>query len=104
MTRQNHSTSQESDPTNISIPQLRATLNGRVITPDDPGYDEARTVFPGGIDRRPALIVRVADATDVSRVVSLARDGGLELAVRSGGHSGAGHGTTDGGEIGRAHV
>jgi hypothetical protein len=76
--------------------RLRAALNGRVITPDDAGYDEARSVFYGGIDRRPALIVRVADATDVSRVVGLARDGGLELAVRSGGHSGAGHSTTDG--------
>ena len=79
--------------------RLRAALNGRVITPDDAGYDEARSVFYGGIDRRPALIVRVADATDVSRVVGLARDGGLELAVRSGGHSVAGHSTTDGGIV-----
>jgi len=79
--------------------RLRAALNGRVITPDDAGYDEARTVFPGGIDRRPALIVRVAEATDVSRVVGLARDGGLELAIRSGGHSGAGHSTTAGGIV-----
>ena len=75
----------------ISIPQLRAALNGRVIAPDDAEYDEARTVFYGGIDRRPAVIVRVADAADVSRVVSLARETGLELAVRSGGHSAAGH-------------
>ena len=52
-----------------------------------PEYDEARTVFLGGIDRRPAVIARVANATDVSRVVSLARETGLELAVRSGGHS-----------------
>jgi len=79
--------------------RLRAALNGRVISPDDAGYDEARSVFYGGIDRRPALIVRVADATDVSRVVGLERDGGLELAVRSGGHSGAGHSTTDGGIV-----
>jgi FAD/FMN-containing dehydrogenase len=78
----------------ISIPQLRAVLNGRVITPEDPGYDAARTVFYGGIDRRPALIVRVAD---VSRVVAHARESGLELAIRSGGHSTAGHSTTDGG-------
>lgn len=56
-----------------------------------------------GLPRRdrppPALIVQVADAIDVSRVVGLARDGGLELAVRSGGHSGAGHSTTDGGIV-----
>ena len=59
----------------------------------------ARAVFYGGIDRCPALIVRVADANDVSRVVSLARESGLELAVRSGGHSVAGHSTTDGGIV-----
>jgi FAD/FMN-containing dehydrogenase len=68
-----------------------------VIGPDDPGYDEARTVFYGGIDRYPAAIVRVKDASDVSRVVTLARETGLELAVKSGGHSGAGHSITDGG-------
>ena len=81
----------------ISIAQLRAELNGRVIAPDDAGYDQARTVFIGGIDRRPAVIIRAADATDVARVVSLARETGLELAVRSGGHSGAGHSVSDGG-------
>src|SRR5204862_802762 len=79
--------------------QLRAEASGDVIGPDDPGYDEARAVFFRGIDRRPAVIVRVADAADVSRVVSLARDSGLELAVRSGGHSRAGHGTSDGGIV-----
>ncbi|MQA74234.1 MAG: FAD-binding protein [Solirubrobacterales bacterium] len=83
----------------ISIPQLQADLNGRVITPDDPTYDEVRTVFPGAVDRRPAAIVRVADASDVSRVVSLARETGLELAVRSGGHSTAGHGVSEGGIV-----
>lgn len=83
--------------TRISIPKLRTVLDGRAISPDDAGYDEARTVFPGGVDRRPAVIVRAANATDVSLVVSLARESGLELAVRSGGHSGAGHATTDGG-------
>lgn len=84
-----------SHPTAISIPQLRAVLNGRVITPDDDGYDQARSVFSGGIDRRPAAIVRVADPSDVSRVVSLARETGLELAVRSGGHSPAGHSVSE---------
>ena len=83
----------------ISIPQLRAALTGRVIAPDDAEYDKARTVFYGGIDRRPAVIVRVADATDVARVVSLARETGLELAVRSGGHSAAGHSVSDGGIV-----
>ena len=60
----------------LSIPRLRAALNGRVIAPDDAGYDEARTVFYGGFDRRPAVIVRVADAADVARVVTLARETG----------------------------
>lgn len=85
--------------TTLSIRQLRAAFNGRLIAPDDPGYDEARAIFYGGFDRRPALIVRAADARDVSRVVSLARETGTELAVRSGGHSAAGHSTTDGGIV-----
>jgi len=91
--------SSPSPTTTLSIPQLRAALNGRVIAPGDPGYDQARTVFVGGFDQRPAVIVRVADAADVARVVALARETGLELAVRSGGHSGAGHSTTEGGIV-----
>jgi FAD/FMN-containing dehydrogenase len=83
----------------ISTPQLVANLPGRVIGPDDPEYDQARTVFYGGFDRRPAVIVRVADAGDVSRVVSFAREAGLELAVRGGGHSVAGYGVSDGGVV-----
>ncbi|MEW5940913.1 MAG: FAD-binding oxidoreductase [Chloroflexota bacterium] len=81
----------------ISIPELRAVFNGRVIAPEDAGYDKARAVFYGGIDRRPGAIVRAADAGDVARVVSLARENGFELAVRSGGHSIAGHSATEGG-------
>jgi len=83
----------------ISIPQLRSELRGRVIEPDDVGYDEARTLFYGGFDRRPAVIVRVADASDVSRVVTLGRETGLPLAVRGGGHSIAGHSVSDGGIV-----
>ncbi len=96
MTKQTHSTSPITNTT-VSIPRLRAVLSGQVIAPDDAGYDEARAVFYGGIDRRPASIILARDAADVSRVVSLARESGLELAVRSGGHGLAGHGTTDGG-------
>jgi len=85
------------DPPTIS--GLRAALKGRVITPGDADYDQARTVVPGTIDRRPALIVRVANADDVSQVVSFARENEVELAVRSGGHSAAGHGVSEGGIV-----
>ena len=83
----------------ISIDRLREGLSGRVIVPADPDYDQARTVVAGGIDRRPAAIVRVADADDVARVVTFARETGVELAVRCGGHSGAGYGVSDGGIV-----
>jgi FAD/FMN-containing dehydrogenase len=82
-----------------TIEQLNPNLVGRVIRPDDAGYDEARTVFYGGIDRRPAVIVRPAGASQVAAVVSAARNTGLELAVRSGGHSIAGHSVSDGGIV-----
>ncbi len=82
-----------------STSDLRAFFNGRVITPDDPRYESARTVFYGGIDNHPSAIIRVADAGDVSRLVSLAGEHGFELAVRSGGHSVAGHSTTEGGIV-----
>jgi FAD/FMN-containing dehydrogenase len=83
----------------LSISQLRTDLAGHVLGPDDPGYDAARRVFLPSVDRRPAAIVRPADAGDVARVVSLARETGVELAVRGGGHSAAGHGTSDAGIV-----
>jgi FAD/FMN-containing dehydrogenase len=83
----------------ISIPDLRHTFDGRVIAPGDESYDRARTLFYGGMDRRPAVIIRPADADEVSRVVSLAAETGLDLAVRSGGHSIAGHSVNDGGIV-----
>jgi FAD/FMN-containing dehydrogenase len=81
------------------VQQLRSVLNGREITPEDARYEEARTVFYGGIDARPAVIVCAADANDVASVISLARQTGVELAVRSGGHSLAGHSLSDGGIV-----
>jgi FAD/FMN-containing dehydrogenase len=83
----------------LSIPKLRDSFKGHVIAPGGPEYDKARTVFVGGIDRRPAVIIRVADAADVSRVIALARETGLELAVRSGGHSASGHSVSEGGIV-----
>jgi FAD/FMN-containing dehydrogenase len=88
-----------SDGTAISVPRVRAEFDGRVIAPGDAGYDQARTVFYGGFDRRPAVIIRPADAAEVASVVTLARDSGVELAVRSGGHSTAGHSVSDGGIV-----
>ena len=79
------------------IDRLQGKIVGAVITPQDPVYEEARRVFYGSHDRRPAVIVRPADASDIAEVIKLAADTGLELAVRSGGHSPAGHGTTEGG-------
>jgi FAD/FMN-containing dehydrogenase len=80
-----------------SIPELRTALLGRVIAPGDPDYQSARLVVKAAVDRRPALIVRPAGSADVSLAVSLARANGLELAIRGGGHSLAGHGTSHGG-------
>src|SRR3712207_9537528 len=93
MTTQTHSTS----PGNELISELRALFDGRVIAPEDAAYDAARAVFYGSRNRRPAAIVRAKNAADVSRVVTLAREKGLELAVRSGGHSLAGHSVPEGG-------
>lgn len=84
-------------PTSIS--DLETQLKGYLITPNHPEYDEARKIFYGGMDRHPAAIVRVADAEDVAQVVTFARENGLELAVRGGGHSVAGHSVTDGGIV-----
>jgi FAD/FMN-containing dehydrogenase len=89
--------SQAAESTGPSLSQLRTALRGQVITPGDAGYDEARTIFYGGIDRRPAAIARAASAADVAQVVAFARESGLQLAVRGGGHSMAGHSATEGG-------
>jgi FAD/FMN-containing dehydrogenase len=83
----------------LTSPTIQGQMTGRVISPDHPDYDAARVVALGDVDRRPALIVQVADAADVARVIALARETGLPLAVRSGGHSGAGHGVIDGGIV-----
>jgi len=83
----------------VSISELRKGLAGQVIAPEDAAYESARTVFMPAFDRRPAVIVRPIDAAEVAHVVSLARESGLEFAVRSGGHSGAGHSVSEGGIV-----
>jgi FAD/FMN-containing dehydrogenase len=87
------------DPQSLSISQLRAKVKGRVITPEDVDYHAVRLGLSLEIVRHPALIVRPVDATDVSYVVSLARETGMELAIRSGGHSLAGFSTLDDGIV-----
>ena len=79
--------------------EVRARIRGRVTAPGDAEYDADRVLVVGGYDPRPALIVRVADVDDVRTVIGLARDTGLDLAVRSGGHSAAAQSTADGGIV-----
>ena len=86
------------DGSSITLPELRSQLQGRALVPDDADYDQARVVV-AAVDSRPAVIVRPAVDADVSRAIALARETGLALAVRSGGHSGAGHGTCHGGIV-----
>ncbi len=73
-----------------ALEAFRATLRGRLITPESAGYDEARTIYNAMIDRRPALIARCTDVADVVRAVGFAREHGLLVAVRGGGHNGPG--------------
>ena len=82
-----------------TLSHLRGTLEGRLLTPADADYDRARTVFYGGIHRRPGAIAQVENSDDVRRVVTWARDQEVELAVRGGGHSFAGHSLSDGGIV-----
>src|SRR6185312_4741826 len=73
------------------------SVSGSVLLPHDDGYEEARRIQNGLIDRRPAVIVRCAGATDVAEAVKLARSSGLEVSVRGGGHNVAGRAVADGG-------
>src|SRR6266496_6687871 len=79
------------------LAELRMTLRGRLLTPHDDGYDEARVVQNALIDRRPGLIMQCSGTADVIDAVNLARQQQLLTAVRAGGHSIAGYGVCDDG-------
>lgn len=82
-----------------SIEALKASLQGEVVLPGDESYDSLRRVWHGMIDCNPALIVRCASAADVIAAINFARERGIEMAARSGGHSMAGYGTSEGGMV-----
>ncbi len=79
--------------------ELRDHVRGEVVAPGDADYEDARLVHNGMIDKRPAVVVRVANAGDVMATVRYARDNGLDLSIRGGGHSGPGFGTNDDGVV-----
>lgn len=82
-----------------SVEDLRQQARGPVITPTDEGYDEARAVYNRMHDRRPRVVVQAMDEGDVIAAVNFAREAGLDLAVRGGGHSAPGYGTCDDGVV-----
>ena len=86
-------------PTQAHLEQLRRTFGGEVITPAADAYDDARRLWNAVHDLRPAAILRPGSATDVATAIRFGRDRGLEIAVRSGGHSPAGHSSCDGGIV-----
>ena len=79
--------------------EFKASLRGHLLHPGEDGYDNARKVWNGMFDRRPTLIARCAGAADVISAVNFARDTGLQVAVRGGGHSFPGHSVCDGGLV-----
>ncbi len=81
------------------LQDFKAHLHGELIGPGDDGYDSARRVWNGMIDKHPALIARCADVSDVVAAVQFARAQELSVAVRGGGHSFSGNGTCDGGLV-----
>jgi FAD/FMN-containing dehydrogenase len=82
-----------------TLRELRESLRGELVLPSDSAYDEARSVWNGMIDRRPALIARCTGTSDVIAAIGFARSEGLDVAVRGGSHNVAGNATCDGGIV-----
>ena len=78
-----------------TVEQFKTALRGELIQPGDPGYDEARKVYNAMIEKRPRMIARCSDVADVISCVNFARENDVLLAVRGGGHNGAGWGVAD---------
>jgi FAD/FMN-containing dehydrogenase len=76
---------------------LEKTFSGEILLPDSPGYDEARRIYNGLIDKRPAAIARARGTADVAAAIAFARESGMEISVRGGGHGVAGRAVVDGG-------
>src|SRR3954467_15742126 len=85
--------------TQAAVEQLTEAMRGEVLVPDSPGYDEARAVWNGMFDKRPAVIAKCVGVADVMRAVDFARANAMEVAVRAGGHSANGYGTCDDGLV-----
>jgi len=85
--------------TGVSVDPLRERVRGRVLTADDEGYDEARAVHNGMFNKRPLAVLRAEQVADVIAGVNFARDNGLDLSIRDGGHSAPGFGTNDDGLV-----
>ncbi|WP_309571524.1 FAD-binding oxidoreductase [Deinococcus sp.] len=92
-----HDRPSASDPATPDPAALHAALRGTLIRAGDAEYDDARALFNGMIDKRPALIARCADVADIMVALQYAREHGLRVAVRGGGHNGGGLGSVDGG-------
>lgn len=86
-------------PAGDALTALRASFGGELTTPDDAGYEAARRVWNGNVDRRPALVARCRGVADVQAALAYARESGVPLSVRGGGHSAPGYGTNDGGLV-----
>src|ERR1700760_792584 len=82
-----------------AVAGLAERVRGPVLTAGDPGYDEARSIWNALIDRRPALIVQCSGAADVVDAVNFAREQGLDLSIKAGGHNVAGNAVNDGGIV-----
>src|SRR6516225_11417207 len=82
-----------------TIANFGASLRGQVIEPQDQGYDEARALYNGMIDKRPRVIARCADVADVISAVNFGRENDLLIAIRGGGHNGPGLGSCDDGLV-----